>query len=110
VPFAAWTYDQNFTGWSALLGPILGTNEVPPIAAPARATDLSGLAPAYVEVGELDLFRDEDIEYARRLTSAGVSTELHVHPGAAHGFERMAPGSDVAKRAMADRVRVIAAI
>jgi acetyl esterase/lipase len=110
VPFAAWTYDQNFTGWSALLGPKLGTNEVPPIAAPARATDLHGLAPAYVEVGELDLFRDEDIEYARRLTAAGVSTELHVHPGAAHGFERMAPGSDVAKRAMADRVRVITAI
>ena len=52
-------------------------------------------------------FRDEDIEYARRLGAAGVSAELHVHPGAPHGFERAAPNSNVGRRAMADRHRVL---
>jgi acetyl esterase/lipase len=108
LPFAGWTYDNNFTGWTALLGPACNTNEVEYSAAPARVEDLSGVAPAYVEVGELDIFRDEDIEYARRIAAAGVSTELHVHPGAPHGFERFAPESDVARRAMADRFRVLA--
>ena len=110
MPFANWTYDNNFTGWSALLGPIFGAPDVPPSAAPLRATDLRGLAPAYIEVGELDIFRLEDIDYARRLSAAAVSIELHVHPGAPHGFERMAPQSGVAKRATADRLRVLAAL
>jgi acetyl esterase/lipase len=110
VPFANWTYDNNFTGWSALLGSARGTDAVEYSAAPARAQDLSGIAPAYVEVGELDIFRDEDIQYARRIAAAGVSTELHVHPGAPHGFERFAPESGVARRAMGDRYRVLAAL
>jgi acetyl esterase/lipase len=110
TPFATWTYDNNFTGWSALLGKNFGTGNVDPSAAPSRAHDLAGLAPAYIEVGELDIFRDEDIKYASRLAAAGVSTELHVHPGAPHGFEGFAPGSDVAKRAMADRFRVLGTI
>jgi acetyl esterase/lipase len=110
LPFASWTYDDNFTGWSSLLGPAFGTESVSPFAAPARASDLSGVAPAYIEVGELDIFRDEDLEYGRRLAKAGVSTELHLHPGAPHGFERMAPESDVARRAMADRYRVLASL
>ncbi|ABW10008.1 Alpha/beta hydrolase fold-3 domain protein [Parafrankia sp. EAN1pec] len=80
---------------------------IPPYAAPARADDLTGLPPAYVEVGELDIFRDESIEYARRLAAAGVSTELHVHPGAPHGFDALGPETDVGRRATADRVRVL---
>ncbi len=107
VPFAHWTYDNNFTAWHALLGSRLGSDRVPASAAPARAKDLRGVAPAYVEVGELDIFRDESIEYARRIAAAGVSIELHVHPGAPHGFERMASASAVARRAMADRIRVL---
>lgn len=110
VPFALWSYDFAFTAWKAILGPAFGTDHVSPIAAPARAKDLSGLPPAYVEVGELDIFRDEDIDYARRLATAGVSTELHVHPGAPHGFERVAPDSAVARRAMADRYRILASL
>jgi acetyl esterase/lipase len=110
VPFANWTYDNNFTGWSALLGTTFGSDNVPAAAAPSRATDLRGIAPLYMEVGELDIFRLEDIDYARNIAAAGVSIELHVHPGAPHGFERMAPESDVAKRAMADRLRVLAAL
>ncbi len=58
-----------------------------PYAAPARAEDLRGLPPAFIAVGALDLFVDEDIEYAQRLMRAGVATELHVYPGAVHGFD-----------------------
>ncbi|GAB2980883.1 alpha/beta hydrolase [Streptomyces pseudoechinosporeus] len=107
APFAAWTYDDNHTGWQALLGEAVGGPEVPGTAAPARALDLSGLPPAYVEVGELDIFRDESIEYARRLAAAGTSVELHVHPGCPHGFDRMNPQADVVRRARADRIRAL---
>ena len=81
-----------------------------PYAAPARATDLAGLPATYMEVGELDIFRDESIEYARRLCTGGVSTELHVHPGAPHGFDQFGPGLDLTRRARADRIRVIKTI
>jgi acetyl esterase/lipase len=107
APFATWTYDDNVTGWGALLGEAHGTDDVSPYAAPARSTDLTGLPPAYLEVGELDAFRDEDVAYARRLAAAGVSTELHVHPGCPHGFEAFAPESDVAQRSTADRIRTL---
>ena len=110
APFATWTYDDNVTGWDALLGEAAGTDDVSPYAAPARAQELAGLPPAYVEVGELDAFRDEDVQYARRLAAAGVSTELHVHPGCPHAFEAFAPDTDVARRSTADRVRVLRSI
>jgi acetyl esterase/lipase len=108
VPYcASWSYGSNAIGWRALLGDAVGGADVPAAAAPARATDLSGVAPAYVEVGMLDIFRDEDIDYARRMAAAGVSVELHVHPGVPHGFEMMAPHAEVSQRAVADRRRVI---
>ncbi len=107
APFAVWTWDNNFTGWSALLGDAFGTDGVSPLCAPARLKDVSGLAPAYIEVGELDIFRNEDVDYARRLMAAGIPVELHVHPGAPHAFERFAPDSAIARRAMADRIRAI---
>ncbi len=88
VPFAGWTYDNNFVGWHALLGAAIGTDDVAPTAAPARATELTGLAGAYVEVGELDIFRDECIDYARRLAASGTSAELHVHPGCPTAHEK----------------------
>ncbi|MEJ7649781.1 MAG: alpha/beta hydrolase [Nakamurella sp.] len=105
APFAVWTYDDNITGWGSLLGDAAGGDDVPPSAAPARAGSLRGLAPAYVEVGQLDIFAEEDVTYARRLMAAGVPTELHVHPGCPHAFEAFAPDSAVARRAVADRVR-----
>jgi triacylglycerol lipase len=82
-----WTRDANHFGWSALLGQALGSANVPPYAAAARAQNLEGLPPAYISVGSLDLFLDEDIEYAQRLLRAGVPTELHVYPGAYHGYQ-----------------------
>jgi acetyl esterase/lipase len=110
TPLATWTYDQNYTAWNAVLDGKQGGDTVSPIAAPARLTDFGGLAPAYIEVGDLDIFRDEDIAYAQQLAKAGVPVELHVHPGAPHGFERFAPNSKLAKRAMNDRMRVIQSI
>jgi acetyl esterase/lipase len=108
--FLTWTYDNNYTGWHALLGENIGTDSVSPIAAPARLSDFIGLAPAYIEVGDLDIFRDESIAYAASLSGAGVPIELHVHPGVPHGFERFAPDAGISQRAMADRARAIAAI
>lgn len=110
TPFAFWTYDDNITGWGALLGAAAGGAEVSPYAAPARVADAAGLPTTYLEVGELDIFRDEDVEYARRLGAAGVSTELHVHPGVPHGFDGIAPYTDVVRRAVADRHRVLSAL
>ena len=106
-PFLSWTYEMNFTGWSARLGEQLGADDVAPEAAAARLTDFRGLAPAYIEVGDLDIFRDENLAYAQHLAAASVAIELHVHPKAPHGFERFAPHSQIAGRAMRDRLRAI---
>jgi triacylglycerol lipase len=89
-PFAGefiWTRANNAYGWSALLGVPPGDEGVSPYAAPARAEDLRGLPPAFIAVGALDLFVDEDVEYARRLTRHGVAVELHVYPGCFHCFD-----------------------
>jgi acetyl esterase/lipase len=110
LPFLTWTYDDNITGWAALLGKRAGTDDVSPYAAPARATDLAGLPATYIDIGDLDIFRDEDITYARRLADAGVATELHLHPGCPHAFETLARKADVSRRAIADRVRRLRAL
>ncbi|WP_321941592.1 alpha/beta hydrolase [Paraburkholderia tropica] len=106
-PFVGWNWDKNFTGWASVLGDKVATHSVSPIVAPARVRDVEGLATAYVEVGELDIFRGESVAYAQRLMSASIPTELHVHPGAPHVFDRLAPASSLARRAFADRLRVI---
>jgi len=99
-----WDRDANLEGWRALLGDRVGGDDVSPYAAPARATDLGGLPPAYIDVGELDLFRDEDIDYAARLLRAGVPTELHVFPGAYHAAELQAIGSALSGRVLGWRL------
>jgi len=81
-----WTAASNRFGWRSLLGTEPGTASVPPGASPARVTDLRGLPPAFITVGALDLFLEESLEYVRRLIRAGVAAELHVIPGAFHGF------------------------
>jgi acetyl esterase/lipase len=110
LPFLTWTYDDNATGWDALLGDSVGTDRVSQYAAPARADDLTRLPPAYIDIGDLDIFRDEDIAYARRLADAGVPTELHLHPGCPHAFELLAGGADVSQRAINDRTRRLRAL
>jgi acetyl esterase/lipase len=94
---AVWSRESNEFGWKSYLGDLYGTDDVPYTAAPARATDLSGLPPAIVCVGGADGFRDEDVDYALRLAQAGVPTELHVYPGAPHGAQ-LVPDSPAAKQ------------
>jgi acetyl esterase/lipase len=110
APFALWNYDDNITGWGALLGKDVGGENVSPYAAPARATDLSGLPPTYIDVGQLDIFVYEDMEYANRIARAGGTVEFHLHPGCLHGYDTFASQADVSKRAIQDRVRVIKSI
>ena len=82
-----WSKGSNEFGWRSYLGDLYGTDGVPYTAAPARATDLAGLPPAFVSVGTVDGLCDEDIDYALRLNQAGVPCELHVYPGASHGYQ-----------------------
>jgi acetyl esterase/lipase len=102
--YLVFSYDDNRTGWGALLGAACPGNDVSPYAAPARATDLSGLPDAYIDVGDLDILRDENIDYARRLMAAGIPTELHVMPGLPHGFEMVAPDATATQRVIANRL------
>ena len=93
-----WTRESNRIGWRAYLGCEPGGDDISCYAAASRATDLTGLPPAYIAVGEIDLFAQEDIEYARRLIEAGVCTELHVYPGGCHGFDMMAPDAAISRQ------------
>lgn len=93
-----WPPASNERGWAAYLGPLVG-GDVPLYAAAARAAEVAGLPSTYIMVGSLDGFLDEDVEYAMRLTRAGVPTELHVYPGAPHGFDGITPGAAQARRA-----------
>jgi len=101
----AWNRRSNQIGWRSYLGDRVGSDDVPLYAAPARASvdDLRGLPPTYIDVGELDPFRDEDIAYASRLLAAGVPCELHVTPGAFHGSEMAVPDAPSSRRIRAYR-------
>jgi acetyl esterase/lipase len=85
--YQAWNLKSNQFGWMSYLGKNYGAEEVPPYAVPARRHDLSGLPPAWIGVGSLDLFYDEAKTYAQRLTENGVNCEIKVVPDAFHGFD-----------------------
>ncbi len=93
-----WTASANRFAWSSLLGVPAGSSRVNANAVPARVGSVAGLPPAWIGVGALDLFVEEDIEYARRLVHAGVATELHVAPGAFHGFDLLVPDAAISKQ------------
>lgn len=82
-----WDRDENRWAWTALLGDRRGTAGVGPYAAPARAENLAGLPRTFIDVGSVESFRDEAIDYAQRLSQAGVSVDLHVWGGGFHGFD-----------------------
>ncbi|MFG2291926.1 alpha/beta hydrolase [Streptomyces sp. NPDC048603] len=100
-----WDRTSNATAWQAALGDRAGAADLPPYAAPARATDLSRLPPAYIDVGSAETFRDEDVAYADSLWRAGVPAELHVWPGGFHGFDTLAPRAAVSRDAREARTR-----
>jgi acetyl esterase/lipase len=103
-----WNRQANAVGWTALLGDARGGPDVSPYAAPARATDLSGLPPAFIDVGSADTFRDEDVAYATRIWQAGGVAELHVWPGGYHGFDGIAPDAAISRAAVAARATWLA--
>jgi acetyl esterase/lipase len=98
-----WDRGGNIEAWQWYLG----EGEADEYAAPALAENLAGLPPTYIDVGTVDLFRDEDIAFAMRLMNAGVPTELHVWPGAYHGAENFAPDAELSRRIWAGRVEAL---
>lgn len=98
-----WDRGSNIMGWTALLSDRRGTENVSIYAAPARATDLTNLPPAFIDCGSAEVFRDEDVAYATNLWAAGVQAELHVWPGGFHGFDLLAPEAVISKAAIAAR-------
>ncbi|KDA06848.1 esterase [Microbacterium sp. CH12i] len=100
----AWDRTANETGWNLYLGDIQ-RDEVPIYASPARADDLSGLPPTFIDVGSAETFRDENIAYASRIWACGGDAELHLWPGGVHGFDALAPDAALSHDARQARVR-----
>jgi acetyl esterase/lipase len=98
-----WDRGSNLVGWTALLGDRRGTEDVSIYAAPARATDLSGLPPTYLDAGSAEVFRDETVSYATKLWEHGGAAELHIWPGGTHGWDALIPGSPLANLAARTR-------
>jgi acetyl esterase/lipase len=98
-----WDRQANLFGWTALLGERRGGPDVSPYAAPARAEDLTGLPRTYIDTGSAETFRDETLTYARRLSEAGVSVDLHMWGGGFHGFDLIAGHAAVARASVATR-------
>jgi acetyl esterase/lipase len=103
----AWTAEDNRLGWKAFLGQEPGTSKVPQLAVPARRQNLAGLPPTFIGVGSIDLFCDEDVNYAQRLMDAGIRTELLVVPGAFHGFDAFASPTQLAQSFTATKMNVL---
>lgn len=103
----SWSRRQNLSAWSAVLGSAAGTDSVSPYAAPARAKDVSRLPPTLIQVGELEIFRDESIAYAQALMKAQVPCELHVYPGLYHGSDMFNPAAASSVEMAAERIAAL---
>lgn len=102
-----WTPGSNRFGWTSYLGAPPGAPDVAEYLVPARRQDLTGLPPAWIGVGDLDLFHDEDLAYAERLRAAGVPCEVHLVPGAFHGFDALFRDKPVSRDFLATQVQVL---
>jgi acetyl esterase/lipase len=105
---AFWDANDNITGWTAYLGPGVGSRDIVPYGAPARAETVEGLPPLYLDCPQLDMFVHEAMEYAHRFVAANIPTECHIYPGLPHGFEALASGASVTKQAIANRYKAMA--
>ena len=103
VNLGLWDRGSNDTGWDALLGSKRHTDQVTPYASPSRAESLADLPPAFIDVGSLEVFRSEDVDYARRIWAAGGDAELHVWANAFHGFDLSLPTAKISQLAIAAR-------
>ena len=103
VDIGVWDRDASIEAWKYYLG----GRDADAYAAPSRATSLEGLPPTYIDVGELDLFRDENILFAQRLLQASVATEFHLYPGAYHASENFAPEADLSKAIWSNRIKAL---
>lgn len=106
-PYLAWKYVSNYAGWFAHVGEKLGDEDNSPIAVPARNRDFHDMADAYLEVGELDIFRDEGVKYAENFWKTGISAELHVWEGTPHGFDQYGFTTELIEKALWFRHRAI---
>ncbi|WP_155976897.1 alpha/beta hydrolase [Nocardia sp. 348MFTsu5.1] len=95
-----WDHDGNQTGWNALLGDRVGGQDVSPYAAPARAVNLAGLPPAFLDAGSAETFRDEIVSYASAIWRDGGVAELHVWPGGFHGHDTVIPQAALSQAAI----------
>lgn len=109
-PFLSWTTKSNIIAWSAYLGDLYGTDQVPLYAAPSRSANFEALPPTYLEVGSLDIFLDEVRDYATHIAKANIEVECHVYPGLPHGFDLAAPRCGATQRAIANRVQAISTL
>ncbi|WP_190815701.1 alpha/beta hydrolase [Saccharopolyspora pogona] len=105
-----WDRSSTAVAWQAYLGDRYGAPDLPPYAAPARTTDLSGLPPTYLDVGSAETFRDENVAYAQAIWRAGGDAELHVWPGAFHGFDSVAPTAALTREARHARTQWLSRI
>jgi acetyl esterase/lipase len=90
-----WSQKNNRFGWESYLGKECGAEDVPAYSVSARREDLSGLPPAWIGVGSLDIFHDEDLAYAQRLKECGIECEVEVVSGAFHGFDVFEPAMPI---------------
>lgn len=105
MPFSGefvWTRTSNRFCWQSVLGDVSPQAEIPVYASPGRANILAGLPPTFLSVGDIDLFLGEDLRFAQQLIHDGVSTELHVYPGAAHGFTAWGAQTEIAQRCQSE--------
>lgn len=106
APYLSVTAEEVKTAWAARLGDGIPESELYAVS-PAAARNFEGLAPVYLDVGELDLFCRENIAWVEKAMAAAVQVELHLYPGVNHGFELLAPTSDIASRAFDLRVSAV---
>jgi acetyl esterase/lipase len=105
-----WSTESSIVSWAAYLGAESGSDSVSPYAAPARVASVEGLPPTYIEIGTLDIFRDEVLSFASRIAAANIEVEVHIYPGLPHGYDMFVPVSAAAQRAITDRVRAASAL
>lgn len=105
--YPVWNLESNRFGWESYLRTPCGMERASPFSVPARLSDLSGLPPAWIGVGTLDLFHDEDVAYAQRLRDCGVDCEVTIVPGVFHGFDTIAQKTQVAKDFRASQIAAL---